>query len=470
MNRKINAFLDEVCIHINCKTVHNDVREELGEHIDELTEAYISEGIEEEKALDIAISAMGSTDEIGTNLNRQHKPQTEWSILILTALIASIGGIVMFSSSQFAEGRSINFLRYLLFVLVGMGTMFAFYHFDYTKLKKKPMLYSAFGILLIVITNFAGVEMNGLKRWLAIGGYAISVPELVSLLFFIAFAGFLEKSRLTGVSGVVKLMIYGAFHVYLMMQTLSVSTAFILFITYAILLMTAVQRNHFGENKKRQFSYLFAGGVVPVGFVIYNMIINPHLLERLIAYLPGRNGDFGGANYYQYMANKWLSLSNWFGKSDATFQGSGIDMMPNVTDTYVLVNVIATLGWAVGLMLISLIGIFIIRMFMTIKRVKNSYGFYLALSAVIMISTQFLFNILMNFNLFPAANFNMPFVSYGTTGYVINMTCIGIILSVWRRNNLISDEKNALRIIPQNSMVSFSDGKITIDLKAWKQS
>lgn len=469
MNKKVKEFLDDVCIHINCKTIHKDVREELSEHINELKEENISNGCDEEKALDLAISAMGNTDEIGTKLNRQHKPQTEWSLLVLTALITIIGGVVMYSSSQFTDGQAINFSRYMVFILIGIGTMTAFYLLDYTKLKKMATFLFVSGILMIVITMIVGIEMNGVKRWLSIGSYTILVPELASLLFIIAFAGFLEKYRMKCVAGIIKLMIQGAFAMFLLILMPSISTAFILAITYAVILLIAVKRNHFGENKKIQFMTLFAGGAVPVGYLIFHLITNPYLLERLMAYFPGGKTDTLGANYYQSMANTWLSLSNWFGKSEATFQGYGLDMIPNVTSEYVLVNVIATLGWAVGMILILLIGVFIFRMFMTIKKVRNSYGFYLSLSACVILSAQFLINILMNFNLFPAAEFILPFVSYGGTGYVISMALVGMILSVWRRNNLILYEKDVLNTAPQKGMVSFSDGKLTIDLKAWRQ-
>ena len=119
--------------------------------------------------------------------------------------------------------------------------------------------------------------------------------------------------------------------------------------------------------------------------------------------------------------------------------------------------------------MILLIGIFIVRMFMTTSKIKNCYGFYLSMSACTILSAQFLINILMNFNLFPLMSFNMPFVSYGGTGYVVNMALVGIILSVWRRNNLISYKEEVLDIPSQKGIVSFSDGRLIIDLKAWRQ-
>lgn len=48
----------------------------------------------------MAISAMGNSNEIGKRLNKQHKPKTEWSLIALTAVIAIIGGVVMFMDGR----------------------------------------------------------------------------------------------------------------------------------------------------------------------------------------------------------------------------------------------------------------------------------------------------------------------------------------------------------------------------------
>ena len=50
---------------------------------------------------------------------------------------------------------------------------------------------------------------------------------------------------------------------------------------------------------------------------------------------------------------------------------------------------------------------------------------------------QSIFNILMNLNLGMEANFNLPFVSYGGSSLVINMISLAIILSVYRKKDII---------------------------------
>lgn len=470
LNNKIKSFLDEVCVHINCKAVHSDVREELCEHINELINENISNGYMEEQALDLAISAMGSTDEIGRKLNRQHKPQTEWSLLILTVIIASIGGIVMFSGNKGPNGLAVDLSHYIMFITAGTCTMIALYYFDYTRLQKLAIPLYISGILLLVITMGAGITANGVKKWLPIGSFSISVPELSCLLFVIAFAGFLEKYRGKSASNIIKLIVQGGFSVFLFTIMHSTSTAFVFVTACGVVLITAILKKHFSGSIKTQLLWLAAGCSVPALLCLYKVMAAPYILDRLLAFLPWKNSDPSGIGYQQYVANNWLSVSNWFGKTEATYQGYSLNMsLPAATDEYILVNVIATLGWVVGIALVMLIGIFIARMFMNTIKIKNHYGFYLSMSVCAILSSQFLFSILINFNLFPFMSINMPLVSYGGTGYLASMAYVGIILSVRRRDNLISNKKPVPNTPSPKSRISFSDGRLIIDLNRWRQ-
>lgn len=54
---------------------------------------------------------------------------------------------------------------------------------------------------------------------------------------------------------------------------------------------------------------------------------------------------------------------------------------------------------------------------------------------------QSIFNILMNLNLWMESNYNLPFVSYGGANLIINLMCLSLILSVYRKKDLIFESK-----------------------------
>ncbi len=444
MNNKLKEFLDNVCGYIRHKSVHEEVRSELENHIEDVKNGYIEKGFAEEKALDMAILDMGDCSEIGKKLDRQHRPKTEWSIFALTAIIALIGGIIMFASSKFQSHQAVDFGRYILFGLMGVAVSTILYFFDYTKLKKftLPIYITAF-VLLIVTLTFGNGDIG--RRFLKIGSLTIS-SEYTSLLFLIAFAGFIEKFRGSGNIAIMYLAMIGGASLLPIIMLPNLAQAFILLISYGCLLLAATLRGHFGGQRKFQLWSL--GGIFASLCIISLTAIlsTPYRLDRVISFITRGNSDPMGIGWQQSMADKWLSISKLFGKSTDLVQGYPIDMaMPEVTTDYILINIISTLGWAVGIVLILAVGALIVRMTVTSRKIKNEYGFFLSFGFCIALSVQFIINILMNFNLFPLMGVSLPFVSYGGMGYIVNMAFVGIILSVWRRNNLILQNKEAYR-------------------------
>jgi cell division protein FtsW len=463
MNKKISSFLDNVCIHINCKSVHKDIREELANHILELRDENLNQGNTEEAALDMAIVAMGDCDEIGNRLNKQHKPQTEWSLIILTAFIALIGGAVMYTSSKFNSFHAVDFERYLLFAVVGVAVMIVLYFFDYTKLKKLALPIYLLTLAILIFTVFAGGNVNG-RKIMVIGDFLVS-SDYATLLFLIAFVGFMQKFKHKGGIAIVYLMGIGSISLLTIFMLSRLSQTLILLTGYAVLTVSAVKRNHFGGNRRIQLCSL--GGVTAVGVfaLAVSIISEPYRLQRIASFITRGRDDPLGSGWQQVMADNWLAVSKFFGKTTETVSGYRIDMtLPNATTDYALINVIATLGWAIGIALMILIALFILRMFMTTKRVKIDYGYYLSLASCTVLSAQFVISILMNFNLFPLMGVSLPFISYGGTGYIVNMALVGIILSVWRRNNLIAaSDKPVLK--GSNKFIVFEDGKLIINFK-----
>ena len=49
----------------------------------------------------------------------------------------------------------------------------------------------------------------------------------------------------------------------------------------------------------------------------------------------------------------------------------------------------------------------------------------------------------MNVNLAVRTGFNLPLVSYGEVYFIVNMICIGLVLSVYKRKDVIEYEEAA---------------------------
>jgi cell division protein FtsW len=78
----------------------------------------------------------------------------------------------------------------LVALLVAVGTLR-----DLRWLRRYAYLCAAAGLALLVLTVAAGVERNGARKWLLVGGVAVEPGEVVKLLLVAFFAGVLTDTR-----------------------------------------------------------------------------------------------------------------------------------------------------------------------------------------------------------------------------------------------------------------------------------
>ena len=461
MNKELNNFLDEVCERIKYKKIHSEIRTELSEHILSLSEEYKKGGLTEDEAVRKAVLQMGNSEEIGDRLNKQHKPETEWSLLFLVSIIVSIGGMIMFECSKYQSMNSVYFERYLFIALLSIAVMLGVYFYDYTRLRNRSFsLYTGLFILFLIIKLF-GITVAG-RPIIKVGSFSV-LPEFLSPFFLIAFAGILDGYKGGGTFSLVKLIILAFLSVALMFLFPAKGMAVLLFSGFFVILMTGILRGNFGGKVRNQMLLLFCIFSMIIFLVLLSL--QPYQLERIKVFLD-KDRDIMGSGYQQYIARKWISMSKWFGKTGLTFNGSPLEsILPGANTDFVFVNIVATFGKALGLGLIIAVAAFIIRMFAVTRKIKNDYGFYLSLSSCVILSLQFILSILVNLNMFPLASVSMPFISYGGTNYIVDMILLGIILSVWRRNNIVKRTGIGSKSLPYRKFISYEDGRIIINLK-----
>ena len=148
MNNMVNEFLTTVCGEIRYQKIHGAIREELKLHIEDLTEEYRCRGYSEEEAISKAVLSMGDAHELGKSLNKQHKPQMGWGVLLLT-VAASVFGILLMCIPQYPGRQGGTIEQMLFYMALSIPLLFATYFFDYTKLKRYPWLFYVIGIFLV---------------------------------------------------------------------------------------------------------------------------------------------------------------------------------------------------------------------------------------------------------------------------------------------------------------------------------
>ena len=132
---KKEEYLRCVTDQIRCKKACPGIEKELEDHITDQAEMYLKKGMTEEQALKKAIAEMGDPVQVGVELDRIHRPQMSWGLVLLAGILGIISIVLQYGLKS--HGYEMGFpQRQLLFTVVGFVLMLGIYYLDYSILGK----------------------------------------------------------------------------------------------------------------------------------------------------------------------------------------------------------------------------------------------------------------------------------------------------------------------------------------------
>ncbi|WP_193726881.1 FtsW/RodA/SpoVE family cell cycle protein [Paenibacillus guangzhouensis] len=429
----VHRYLQQVCKQVRAKEVHQDIQMELLSHLEELIDDKLSVGISLETAIEQALSQIGDPILIGKQFHAAHKPVMEWGLAAIVAILVGIGFLAMYAM-KFAVDQSFRdiFLpNQLTYAGIGVVMMVLVYYLDYRKLQNYSWWIYGCALGLMVLCHWFGMWVNGSRSFLAIGRFGVNVYEVVPYLFMIAFAGKIvmdrrrgqERQMNTWITILVYVVLPGYF--YLMSPLMDGLIVHCVGISVLHIVMT------------RQFKLLLgcmASFMLMIALAVFmNQDKMSFILMRLTSWF-NPTQDPSGSGYMYLTLSKVIRSAGLWG------QGFGVQMkhLPYIYNDMIFPYLIYSLGWCFGLLLVSMVCILIGHTIRMSLQLKDPFGRALIIGLSTVISFKFIYSILMSVGLLPITSVAMPLISYGGNALVMNMTVMGIMLSVYRRKNMLS--------------------------------
>jgi len=345
---QIKEFLDSVCEQIKYKPIREDIAEELKNHIEELKENYIQEGMKEDIAEQKAIEQMGDSKEIGKRLNKIHRPKLDWKLLLILTILLCFGFLVVLIRNGLDGNSHIG--KYIIFLIIGIIFGTAIYFIDYKRLSKYSNILYLIATGLIIFTMFFGRMVNGIPH-LYIGNIISCVPTVISMpLYILAFIGFIEcsnkESKLQNIISkyvnirininFIKIIILSIFSLILCIQIPSMASASVLGLTYMILGTAKILQTK--ENKIKNIIKLW-GSITAIGVVLLLLVlgVSPYRWDRLqITINPESDPEGGG--WIAINRKEIIESAKFFGESEN--MSNAIDLFDEGTD-YAFIAILA---------------------------------------------------------------------------------------------------------------------------------
>lgn len=351
----------------------------------------------------------------------------EWGILICTIILLAIGLVALFSATQNSDYE--EFKKQIMWIGISIPVIVVVILVDYEILAKiSPVIY---GLSLISLVAVLFTEpINGATSWFNIGPFSFQPAEFAKIAVVLFMANVIVKLQQKGRDEINRFCKLGIILATVAVPTLLIikqpdyGTALAFLVALIFMLYVA------GINKK----YIITAVLLVVILVplAYFFILPDHAKARIDVYL-NPNLDPRGDGYNIIQSKLAIGAGQIFGMG--LFKGNQTQLgylYPKTTD-FIFAVISEEMGFVVAGAIIVLYVILITKSIQVAKTAKDDLGSYIATGIVGIFFFHMLENIGMTMGLLPITGIPLPFVSYGGSSMLTNLTLIAILLNISTR-------------------------------------
>jgi cell division protein FtsW len=364
----------------------------------------------------------------GTGTSRNGS--TYYLILGSTLALTAIGIMMVLSASSvesIAAGKSPygDALKQGLFAAIGIFTMFVLSRINVVWLKRLAWPGLGVALVLLVLVQVIGDEVNGNKNWIDIGGITFQPSEASKLALALWMATVLAvKGKLLRrwqhalipavplAGGVIGLVLLGN----------DLGTAMIIMmITAAALFFAGVPLYLFG----------FAAVIAAAGTAAM-AVTSSNRMCRITSWWTGEScADGVDANYQATNGLYGLASGGWFGEGLGQSRQK-YSWIPEAHNDFIFAIIgeeLGLVGTVVVLVLFAILGAAIYRV---VVAQEGMFHRVLAGTIMVWLLGQATVNMSVVTGLMPVIGVPLPFISYGGSALLMSLCAIGVVLSLAR--------------------------------------
>jgi cell division protein FtsW len=299
-----------------------------------------------------------------------------------------------------------------------------FSRFDYHRLYNLaiPILLVAVGLLLAVFIPGIGVKALGASRWLNLRFTTLQPSEFVKIALAIYLAAWFSKKEKGRIWAFLLLL---SSIITLVILEPDMGTAVIILAEGIIL--------YFLSGARTLYFVILAPVIAVVGFLFAKL--EPYRAARVTSYL-NFNQDISGSSYHVRQILIALGSGGLTGVGLGNSLQKYAYLPENATDS-IFAIIAEEVGFIGALLIIVVFVIIIWRGFYIAIHAKDQFGKLLAGGIITFLAMQIIINLAAQTALLPLTGIPLPFISYGGSALIINLTAIGILLNIARQGEKI---------------------------------
>lgn len=348
-----------------------------------------------------------------------------WLVVILLMLVSLLA--IYSSSTSYAvrhadHDREMPLIRHAIFLLLGMGIIFAVHLVNYRVFAQIANLLLFITIPLMIFTITQGRVYNESASWISIMGFSFQPSDFAKLTLIIFLAKLLAVKQ-----DVIKNFNEGFLPALFWVTILCGLIAPADLGTSAVMFVAALMIMFIGGIDFKHIGLLFATACIALVFLFNTADRAGTWINRVDDYWAGMTDESHISNAQTVQANIAIASGGLFGKGIG--KSTQRNFLPEAYADYVYAIVIEEYG-LVGATVLLLLYLTLLFRTVSIATASKTFGALLASGLAFLLVLQAMTNMAVNVGLLPVTGLTLPMVSMGGSSIIMTSIMLGIILSV----------------------------------------
>lgn len=415
-------YLELMTGQIRCKKMCPVIAKEVEDHIEDQKQVFMAEGMKEEEAEKAAVEEMGDPVEVGVEMDQIHRPKMPWKAIFVIALMQILSG--MFAAFFLKQNESYGYIagiRQIFRLAMAFSVMILVCYMDYSWIGKHArLLAGSYLLFMVLMRHFFALQINGAVLYRYRGeGYGAVLKAIVWMLLI---AGILITCPDLVMAGTVGL-------------------------SCVFMLMLALEKGWYQVAVTKVMTGIGISVVgVPVGILAYFFFFGAEYQKsRILAMF--------AVNKSQMMEGTTLgAVRELLSKCMAVGRATGVEDFwtgDRISSAdYMMLGIAGYCGILVMVLCIAIIAGLLCWFLRSALKQKNQLGMMMGFGCVMVLAIQFLLSLLANIGV---SRFGQGawclFFGYGRSGQMVSAVLMGILLSIYRHQNVTPElvvEKRAV--------------------------
>lgn len=352
------------------------------------------------------------------------KTSVDWMLLIPALFIASAGLVTM----NAFMGENLFFEKQLISLSVAVIAFFLATRVDTDMLKRTNVLVILFIIVsaLLLVLFGLGHVAKGAQSWFKVGSFAFQPADATKLLLVLILAKYFSR-RHVEIAHFRHIIVSGVYafipFLLVLLQPDLGSAMIIFFIWFGMILVSGVSKKH--------LLLVFIVGATAFG-ALWVGALKPYQKARIANFVHPL-ADIRGTGYNAYQSTIAVGSGQVLGKGVGYGTQSRLRFLPEYQTDFIFSAFAEEWGLVGVLILFGLFAVLIGRILLISLVGGTNFEMLYGMGVAVFFIAHFIVNIGMTIGLMPITGVPVPFMSFGGSHLLIELTALGLLVSMKNR-------------------------------------